>query len=406
MNRITISRHLLLQCLQRLRRHGAVVRFGVSLNRTDADQELLVQSGTGPRHLLVGAEDDFWPPPVAPPDCDATFAIRHYERRGLAQGLLRQAAHWQPLDRLTVVGPGMHVVYLTSAPPPVPVPERWSRTAGALGADVWRRITQFKYGIVGAGRTGSHVADLLASFGVGRLVIVDRDAALEESNLGEMAAVGRDDLGSPKSDALANGLRRGYPDSLRVDSVPRSVTHVRGLHAARCCDVLIGCVDHDAARLATSAVATLFLKPYLDIGLGIHGRGPPRQMGIDVRLTVPGERCLLCQGGLADVAAARAVLQSADAEEAAYATRHWQDERAGSLRSLNQTAAGLAMRLWEDFVAERVSGSTWLHIEFDPTGRLQVTYPVAPANPTCRLCRLAGQGEDGLAATRELFRER
>jgi len=128
-------------------------------------------------------------------------------------------------------------------------------------------------------------------------------------------------------------------------------------------------------------------------------------MGADVRLTLPGERCLECLGGLADPEGARHALASAEAERAARLDRDWRAERAGSLRSLNQLAAAVALRLWEDLVAERVRSSTWLHVEFDHAGRLSVTDRTAPRSGTCRLCGLAGWGEAGLARVAELARD-
>jgi hypothetical protein len=128
-------------------------------------------------------------------------------------------------------------------------------------------------------------------------------------------------------------------------------------------------------------------------------------MGADVRLVLPGERCLLCLGGLADPDGARRVLASADAEQAFHAGRDWRRERTGSLRSLNHLAASVALRLWEDFVAGRVRASTWTHIEFDPSGRLTVSHPATTPTTPCRLCGLVGWGEEGIGQTAELFRE-
>jgi hypothetical protein len=66
--------------------------------------------------------------------------------------------------------------------------------------------------------------------------------------------------------------------------------------------------------------------------------------------------------------------------------RDWRRERAGNLRSLNQLAVSVALRLWEDFVAERVTASTWAHVEFDPAGRLSVVYPAFTSAAHCPLC--------------------
>ena len=152
-----------------------------------------------------------------------------------------------------------------------------------------------------------------------------------------------------------------------------------------------------ATRLAASAIAVLFHKPLIDVAAGVHGRGVDRQLGVSIRLTLPGT-CLLCLGGLRDESGARPVLRSAEAESAAYAHRLWAAERAGSLRSLSTLATGTAIRTFEDLVAERIGESLWLQMEFDTSGRASVTYPVVPVpRADCPLCRLAGLGDEGLA---------
>ena len=126
-------------------------------------------------------------------------------------------------------------------------------------------------------------------------------------------------------------------------------------------------------------------------------------MGADIRLLLPGERCLLCLGGLADPEGARRVLSSADAEREFYATRDWRRERAGSLQSLNLLAASVALRLWEDFVAERVGESTWVRVEFDERGQILVSQQQGVADGPCRLCGRMGSGEAGLREAPEVF---
>jgi hypothetical protein len=208
---------------------------------------------------------------------------------------------------------------------------------------------------------------------------------------------------APKAPTVAEALRRRSPTN-RITAVVGSVTHLPALRALQACDVLFGCLDHDSGRLALAVLAVLFCKPYLDVATGIYGPVTRRRMGADVRLLVPGERCLLCLGGLADHAGARRVLTSADAEQAFYAHRDWRQERNGSLRSLNHLATALALRLWEDFVAQRLPGSTWLHAEFDSAGQLALTYPPSAVSP-CQLCSLLGRGEEGLVQGRVLFQE-
>jgi len=409
MNLVTVTRQQMLAVLRQLLRRREPVRLGVGVSHHAGNRERLVcptRSGADRNFVLV-IDEAFRSDAPLSSRSEGLLTVGRGSWRGQVWGLGAGGERSQIVDRLKIVGPGMHVLHLPDegSGPPL-VPERWSRTAGALGPDVWRRLTGLSYGVVGAGRTGSHLVQMLAGMGVSRLVLIDRDT-LEKSNLGEMTSVTVADVGRRKCEAVAHGVSGGCSAETRIEAVPQSVTHVRALHALQGCDMLVSCVDHDGARLAATVLSTLFLKPLLDVGVGVHqGRERTRQLGVDIRLTVPGDRCLLCMGGLIDEATAVAMLRSPDTEEALYAARDWRRERAGSLGSLAGLAAALAIRLWEDFVAERLSGSIWMHAEFDTAGRLSITYPLAAPNPTCRLCRFAGFGEEGLLATRELLQGR
>jgi hypothetical protein len=228
---------------------------------------------------------------------------------------------------------------------------------------------------------------------------------LEEHNLGEMAGVAPDEVGSPKVEAMARALERAGGPGTTVDRVPLSVTRVAALHAARACDFLVTCVDNDGARLAAALIASLFCRVHLDIGTGVHGHGAERRMGADVRLLLPGT-CVLCVGGLADPEPARRVLLSVEAEEAFHGGRDWRLERAGSLASLNQLAAAIGLRLIEDLVGEHLRTSAWVHVEFTPQGRLEVRQSEGEpwGRPSCAVCSLAGAGEDALGRVPALLR--
>jgi ThiF family len=405
MNLLTLPRTLLARLLRLLLHRPEGILCPVGFNHTaDRRETLLRAPETGGPHMLVRLSEELTFPDTLPPDGVGWLTLGRQSRSGRAAGELLRAKGTEPFDHLFLVGAGMHRLPLHAAAleVEVEVPQRWSRTAGALGQDVWQRLVRLTYGVVGAGRTGSALAELLVGLGVRRLILIDPDA-LDEGNLGEMTTVLTDaDVGQPKSVALANRLPRrlGLP---AVEPLARSITHVRALRAVQDCDVLCTCVDHDGARLAAAALATLFYRPHLDVGVGIHGHGAARQMGADVRLLLPGEGCLLCQG-LANEAGARAALRSADAEAVAFPGGDWRRQRAGSLRSLNQVASSLALRLWEDFVGERLTSGLWLHVEIDAAGRLSARYPT-PQGWACPLCRLAGSGEDGLSAAAALFGE-
>jgi hypothetical protein len=422
MNRLTFPFPCFRQSLRDLLRQPTrPLRCPVGLSRWEGNVELLVApSDTRTRHawrdhehrrtLLLSLTDDFTPPPL-PADCAGILLIGHTQQRGQARGFVQLTPNQvEPIHTLRLVGAGMFTLPLTSSPlhpfTPSPLQERWSRTIGALGLDAYQRLISLRYALIGVGRTGSSLALALARLGVRHLTLIDPDP-IEPHNLGEMEGVTDADLGKPKVEALADHLRAQFPNfPIFQFPIPASITHLRALHAAQASDVLFCCCDHDSARLATAAIAALFCKPLMDVATGIfqipnpndqtpnlnvptnsptHRAGteaPPlpltrRVMGADIRLILPAETCLLCWGGLRDETGARRALASADAERALYAQRDWRRERAGSLASLNHLAVSLALRLWEDFLSERVHTSTWVHVEFDDAGRLTVSYPLS-----------------------------
>jgi hypothetical protein len=275
---------------------------------------------------------------------------------------------------------------------------------GALGGQgVWQRLVSLHVGIVGMGRLGSLVATTLVQQGVHTLSMIDPDT-LEEFNLDAMDAVTMQDLGRLKAEAVAEHLQKRFPYT-RITAVPRSIMSAEARLAAKRADILICCVDDDAARLYTGALACCYAKPLLDIGTGIfydqaplhpvhptrpapvQGSPPQRVLGADVRLIVPGDGCLLCWGG---VAQPREVIQR---WRTGRPRRPWHVERAGSLRSLNAMAAHLGLRLLEDLVAGRLTRSVWLRFETDAHGMPTLRHLPARRRPTCALCARQGLGD-------------
>jgi len=307
--------------------------------------------------------------------------------------------------------------------------ELWSRTIGALEEATWRQLAELHVVVVGCGRSGSLVADGLARLGASAITLIDPDR-LEPHNLGEMALVGHDDVGKAKAEAVAARLRQA---ALRADAqvtpLARSIFTLCALHAVKTADVLFCCVDNAAARLACAFLATSYLKPLIDIGTGVLHNAPtatraddapgdpPRlgpadyrvpgwRMGADVRLVLPG-LCLRCLGGIAGADALAA--GSIPANHTGYGTRFgdttadWQQQRAGSLRSLNGVAVNLALRLLEDFIAGRITESAWLHLDYDDTGIPTLEHPTAPTVLGCNFCSLSACGDAALSQFVSMF---
>jgi tRNA A37 threonylcarbamoyladenosine dehydratase len=308
--------------------------------------------------------------------------------RGHVWGAIHTPEGIEPLQRLSLVGAGMHEISIAdrglySADWEADMSdwerERWSRTIGALGGeDIWQRLVQLRIALIGCGRTGSLVAVTLARLGVRELSLIDPDV-VEEHNLGEMDAVTEADLGLPKAEAVAVHLQTIATSATEFIPIPSLVTADSALAACKEADVLFCCADNDAARLATAILATLYHKVLVDIGTGIHFttsdtqiRNPQttirnRIMGADIRRILPGDGCLLCRGNLANYA--QAVEDLCNHRPPGGRHGEWNQHRAGSLRSVNQLAAGLGVQMLQDLVAERIQQSVWARLEFDQAGQ-------------------------------------
>jgi molybdopterin/thiamine biosynthesis adenylyltransferase len=321
---------------------------------------------------------------------------------GAAQG--RLAAAWcfqgrvEPVQQFVLVGPGwlrlprFNPEFSPSTSVGPPLEELLARTIGALGQATFRTLRQLTVAVIGCGRIGSLVAEVLASVGVARLILVDADH-LELHNLGEMAGVALEDFGKPKVTALAQGIRRGAVGrGTDIRAVIEPVDTLPALFAVKAADILVSCADSAAARLAAAVLASSYLQPLLDLGTGILPDGPGRRMGADVRLVLPG-RCLVCWGGVVGLAAASAALL---AGRTVPPPADFRDQRQGSLRSLNGIASSLGLTLLEQFLAGWLGESTWLQVDISAAGVPQLTHRTPLPAPSCPLCTLAGLGDAAL----------
>ena len=377
---------------------------GLGLCHRDGDHEWLMgpQVDAGRAHSLPTATSlmcvtraasppmppDPWPSGVA-----AELVLGADTWAGHWWGYARQDGVTFPLHELRLVGTGMHRLPSLGTPPTLPhapleAHERWSRTAGALGgADVRRRLVRLNVAVVGCGRSGSVAAEQLARLGVAELTLIDPDR-VELHNVGEMALVTPDDVGRPKAQALAAALAGVTPTRTVPLTTPLHDPATRAV-AARA-DLIVSTVDNDSARLSAALLATVYHRLLLDIGAGIHtGADRGREMGADVRLMVPGDGCLLCCGHVADYTGALRELGLSPGGT----HPNWQAQRTGSLASLNHLAVAAGMRLLEDLVAGRVTGSRWSRLSFDPAGALEVRYPAWRRDAGCPLCARTGVGD-------------
>lgn len=310
----------------------------------------------------------------------------------------------QPLtiDDIFLPGPGMHHLTLqqgltTKAREKADL--RWSREAGALGIDTLSRLKNARIALVGLGRNGSLMANSLAKLGIKNLFLIDPDH-LEPHNIAAMDIVSSAQLGDMKVTAIQKSLAPITQHNQHIQAIPFSVTQMAAIRYLADADMIISCVDDDGARLCTGIIASAYQRPLLDIGSGIFGHGEQRQMGADIRLILPGEsRCISCLGGFSRMTEIDHLTRNEKAEKT-----DWAQQRAGSLRSLNQLAVHLGLRLLEDLFGELIQTSSWLRLSYQ-NGLPEIT-ALTPRNESkCRLCQTAGIGDSVLSKMPLLIRQ-
>jgi sulfur carrier protein ThiS adenylyltransferase len=131
------------------------------------------------------------------------------------------------------------------------------------------RLAEASVGIVGLGGLGSNAAMMLVRSGVRRLVLADFDR-VEESNLNRQLYFA-DQLGRPKSEALAETLRRIEP-GVELTLVTERITRENIADVYAGVDVLVEAVDvADTKAMIVGAAAELLPGTPLVWAMGLAG---------------------------------------------------------------------------------------------------------------------------------------
>jgi len=335
-------------------------------------------------------------------DSKMTMVVGYQRAMGLITAFTACEGAQREIDSIRIIAPGLAKIDLSSrhttsvSSETQPSSQYWSGTVGALGEEPWRRLTTLNCMIVGCGRTGSQLAMALLKLGVQSITLVDPDV-LENHNLGEMSCVSVADLGRSKAQAIADRLNATtILDDKRtsvVQPVSCGIMSLQSLVALKRSDFVFCCVDNPNARLAATFLSASYLKPLIDIGTRVPSaigsdRGPK---GLDLRLTIPGEACLACLGGLPQMDAnfSPSIDESIDSQFGIPRTA----ENRASLASINGIAVNLALKLFEDFVCGHVPASRWLQIDFSNDGIPSILQEDGLGAIGCPVCEMAGSGD-------------
>ena len=150
--------------------------------------------------------------------------------------------------------------------------------------------------LVGVGAIGSYVATILASSGIGKLVIIEFDT-IELSNLNRQLLFRDEDLGKPKAEVASMRLKEINP-KIVIEFYNKKMEEV-DVSVYEGADVIIGCLDTFIGRRWISSMALRVKKPLILGGMFAF-------LG-DVQVIIPYKTaCFECQPLVSDEELAQA----------------------------------------------------------------------------------------------------
>jgi molybdopterin/thiamine biosynthesis adenylyltransferase len=178
----------------------------------------------------------------------------------------------------------------------------FARQALAFGPELTSQLKSLRFGVIGAGGTGSATAPLLARAGAGQIVIIDDDI-VETTNLNRLHGATQSDADAmrPKAEVIAAEIAR-MGLGARVIPMRGWVSDPAVRDALKSCDIIFCCTDDHAGRVFLNRLAYFYLTVVFDMGLAMAVAKPPASGMADISARVttlmPPEACLLCRGAV------------------------------------------------------------------------------------------------------------
>lgn len=151
----------------------------------------------------------------------------------------------------------------------------FARQALAFGPELTSQLKSLRFGVIGAGGTGSATAPLLARAGAGQIVIIDDDI-VETTNLNRLHGATQSDADAmrPKAEVVAAEIAR-MGLGTRVIPMRGWVSDPAVRDALKSCDVIFCCTDDHAGRVFLNRLAYFYLTVVFDMGLAMAVAPPP-----------------------------------------------------------------------------------------------------------------------------------
>jgi molybdopterin-synthase adenylyltransferase len=284
------------------------------------------------------------------PIIDGPFASVVWSPTGMTGLVFRANDPAKPiqLERLESLGEG-GIESLHTVSPQInsdrKLDDRQIRALSALGN---QRIRELVVGVVGAGGTGSPLAEQLVRTGIAEVLLIDPDRIDHESNLRRVVGSRASDVAArrTKVEVVGRHLR-----SIELGSTIIEIAHdAREEHVVRSlldCDVVISTTDTQSSRALLNQVAYQYWLPIIDVGVrvGTKKNGSISGMPVEIRVLLPDNGCLWCRRGVLDSQAIYEENLPADDRRRLAAEGYVQglDGPQPSLTALNYLASSMAV---------------------------------------------------------------
>lgn len=225
-------------------------------------------------------------------------------------------SNYVDFDAVFTVGPRWRRYNYGSKGPADPA---FDRQTLALGGDFTALMRSLRFGVVGAGGTGSPLLQQLARLGAGNVGVFDPDT-VELSNLNRLygatmldAQEGRKKIEVARREIVRMGL------GTKVEIFDGWIGSENCRDALKSMDVIFGCTDDHDGRILLNRLAYYYLIPVIDLGLALRvsEHGGERRLEAEGRVTVlePGASCLLCRRVVNPAIAAEEALKRTNPDE-------------------------------------------------------------------------------------------
>lgn len=267
--------------------------------------------------------------------------------------------------------------------------QREDRQVRAFGEPGQRLLKSLRYGVIGAGGTGSLACQQLAHLGAMDVTVIDPDD-VEITNLNRLVGSGLGDVGTPKVEVAARMIRAINPEA-HVTALQADIVDAHVADLLPTFDFVLLCTDSHASRAVVNQAAHQYLVPVIDMGVSITATDHTiTHVTGRVQMIAPGLPCLTCTGALDGMA----ILRELQTPEQRAADPYVQGVREPqpAVISINSTVTSLALTMLLGAVTPVPTRPRYL--TYDGL-RGRVSEMAAASHPECIVCSNAGASAKG-----------